>query len=150
MQCVQLLFRIPPLTLPNFYCATHPTPPYQTKRQTHVKHRAAAQGCSTSPEAKVPLSSLTHPFSPLLPPPLPLPRVQADQERKIAAEARKERRQTGEIETLRGRLRELEANQKEKEEEMKGLRRSLRQKELSLLTGSPAGASSAGGTLHGL
>jgi predicted RNase H-like nuclease (RuvC/YqgF family) len=71
--------------------------------------------------------------------------VQADQERKLAAEARKERRQTGEIETLRSRLRELEANQKEKEEEMKGLRRSLRQKELSMLTGGPPGGGGGGG-----
>ncbi|KIZ02151.1 hypothetical protein MNEG_5812 [Monoraphidium neglectum] len=71
-------------------------------------------------------------------------RVQAEQERKLAAEARKERRQTGEIEALRGRLRELEASQKDKEEEMKGLRRSLRQKELSLLTGAPAAAGGGG------
>jgi predicted RNase H-like nuclease (RuvC/YqgF family) len=65
--------------------------------------------------------------------------VQAEQERKAAAEARKELRQSGEIDALRGRLRELEANQKEKDEEVKGLRRSLRQKELSLIgSGAPA------------
>jgi hypothetical protein len=65
-------------------------------------------------------------------------RVQAEQERKLASEARKERRQTGEVEVLRGRLRELEAAQREKEEEMRGLRRSLRQREISLLAGGAA------------
>ncbi len=62
--------------------------------------------------------------------------LQSEQERKQAAEARKERRQTGEIDTLRTRLREMEARQAEKEDELKALKRSLRQKELSLLGGN--------------
>ena len=46
---------------------------------------------------------------------------------------------TGEIEGLRERLRAMESREKEKEEEMKALKRSLRNKELSLLS-SGAGA----------
>jgi hypothetical protein len=98
-------------------------------------------------------SNRPHPTDTNRPQPTPLsppPRVQADQERKLAAEARKERRQTGEIETLRGRLRELEAAQKDREEEVKGLRRSLRQRELSLLTGGGGGAAAAAGGGGGL
>jgi len=41
----------------------------------------------------------------------------------------------GEIEGLRERLRAVESREKEKEEEMKALKRSLRNKELSLLSG---------------
>jgi hypothetical protein len=67
------------------------------------------------------------------------PRHKEEQERKQQLEARKERRQTGEIDNLRTRLREYEAREKEKEEEMKALKRSLRQKELSLLGGPQPG-----------
>lgn len=42
----------------------------------------------------------------------------------------------GEIEGLRERLRAMESREKEKEEEMKALKRSLRIKELSLLSGT--------------
>lgn len=42
----------------------------------------------------------------------------------------------GEIEGLRERLRAMESREKEKEEEMKALKRSLRNKELSLLSGA--------------
>lgn len=42
----------------------------------------------------------------------------------------------GEIEGLRERLRAMESREKEKEEEMKALKRSLRNKELSLLSGT--------------
>lgn len=52
----------------------------------------------------------------------------------LALEARKERRQTGEIEGLRERLRDMEAREREREEETKALKRNLRQKELSLLS----------------
>ena len=66
-------------------------------------------------------------------------RHREDVERKQQMEARKERRQTGEIDSLRTRLREAEARDKDKEEEVKALKRSLRQKELSLLGGSVNG-----------
>ena len=62
-----------------------------------------------------------------------LHRCKEEQERKQQLELRKERRQTGEIDNLRTRLRDMESREKEKEEEMKQLKRSLRQKELSLL-----------------
>jgi hypothetical protein len=42
----------------------------------------------------------------------------------------------GEIEGLRERLRAMESREKEKEEELKNLKRSLRNKELSLLSGA--------------
>lgn len=61
-------------------------------------------------------------------------RVHADKERQLQLDARKERRATGEIEGLRERLRTMESREKEKEDEMKQLKRNLRQKELSLLS----------------
>jgi hypothetical protein len=61
-------------------------------------------------------------------------RLQAEKERVLALEARKERRQTGEIEGLRERLRGMEAREREQEDEVKALKRSLRAKELSLLS----------------
>lgn len=63
-----------------------------------------------------------------------LRRLQAEKERVLALEARKERRQTGEIEGLRERLRGMEAREREQEDELKALKRSLRAKELSLLS----------------
>lgn len=45
----------------------------------------------------------------------------------------------GEIEGLRERLRAMESREKEKEEEMKALKRSLRNKELSMLSGNGMG-----------
>lgn len=63
-----------------------------------------------------------------------LHRLQAEKERVLALEARKERRQTGEIEGLRERLRGMEAREREQEDELKALKRSLRAKELSLLS----------------
>jgi hypothetical protein len=61
-------------------------------------------------------------------------RLQAEKERVLALEARKERRQTSEIEGLRERLRGMEAREREQEDEVKALKRSLRAKELSLLS----------------
>lgn len=60
--------------------------------------------------------------------------VQVDKERQSQLDARKDRRATGEIEGLRERLRAMENRDKEKEDEMKQLKRNLRQKELSLLS----------------
>jgi hypothetical protein len=45
---------------------------------------------------------------------------------------------TGEIDSLRERLRAMEAREKEREEEMTRLKRSLRSKEISVLAGQQA------------
>lgn len=71
--------------------------------------------------------------------------MQAEQERRAAADARRDRRQTGEAEALRSRLRDLEAAQRDRDEELKGLRRSLRQRELAVLSGGGGGGGGAAG-----
>lgn len=61
--------------------------------------------------------------------------LQSESDRRLASSERKEKRQGEQLEALRSRLHDLEATQAEREEEVKALRRSLRQQELAAALG---------------